>query len=324
MRDIAKYETSLLSSDIGKHQDIARLHETLEGIANPRQVTVPTQRERYNLLQEKLKQEAQRGDPLATSILSAANAVTKTGLKPSIETAKLIEALQSSPIKNALTQAQQNGDPLAKSILSTMQKGEPGIDESLKQRLLEAKEKGSQLAVSILEAAGGAELKAEASFPAANRVQAVSIDDYESVKKIWQENYLKLEPPKSIEGKQRNRKDWVLNDIDKISETINMLVSTDPQNISKGMETVGAILPFLLIGGFAQTEVIAYLKAKLEAAKSIIEELGKKEEEESTMLGTQTKREEKPKEMELEEQREIEESENQSKPSSKEDINTNE
>ena len=322
MRDIAKYETSLLSSDIGKHQDIARLHETLEGIANPRQVTVPTQRERYNLLQEKLKQEAQRGDPLATSILSAANAVTKTGLKPSIETAKLIEALQSSPIKNALTQAQQNGDPLAKSILSTMQKGEPGIDESLKQRLLEAKEKGSQLAVSILEAAGGAELKAEASFPAANRVQAVSIDDYESVKKIWQENYLKLEPPKSIEGKQRNRKDWVLNDIDKISETINMLVSTDPQNISKGMETVGAILPFLLIGGFAQTEVIAYLKAKLEAAKSVIEELGKKEEEESTMLGVERKKEEKPKEMEIEEQREIEGSENQSESSSKEDIKT--
>jgi len=116
----------------------------------------------------------------------------------------------------------------------------------------------------------------------ANRVQAVSIDDYESVKKIWQENYLKLEPPKSIEGKQRNRKDWVLNDIDKISETINMLVSTDPQNISKGMETVGAILPFLLIGGFAQTEVIAYLKAKLEAAKSVLEDQTKKEEEEES------------------------------------------
>ncbi|OGH39184.1 MAG: hypothetical protein A3B44_00690 [Candidatus Levybacteria bacterium RIFCSPLOWO2_01_FULL_38_21] len=322
MRDIAKYETSLLSSDIGKHQDIARLHETLEGIANPRQITVPTQRERYNLLQEKLRQEAQRGDPLATSILSAANAVTKTGFKPSIETAKLGRVLQSSSIKSALTEAQQKGDPLANSILSAMQKGETGIDESLKQKLLEAKEKGSQLAVSILEAAGGAELKAEASFPAANRVQAVSIDDYESVKKIWQENYLKLEPPKSIEGKQRNRKDWVLNDIDKISETINMLVSTDPQNISKGMETVGAILPFLLIGGFAQTEVIAYLKAKLEAAKSVIEELGKKEEEESTMLGVERKKEEKPKEMEIEEQREIEGSENQSESSSKEDIKT--
>ena len=327
MRDIAKYETSLLSSDIGKHQDIARLHETLEGIANPKRVTVPTQRERYNSLQERLKQEAQRGDPLATSILSAAGAVSKTGLKASaIETAKLIEVLQSSSIKNALTQAQQNGDPLAKSILSTMQKGEAGIDDNIKQQLLEAKEKGSQLAVSILEAAGAEDLTgfAKASFPAANRIQAVSIDDYESVKKIWQENYLKLEPPKSIEGKQRNRKEWVLNDIDKISETINMLVSTDPQNFAKGMEAVGAILPFLLIGGFAQTEVIAYLKAKLEAAKSVIEEMSKKEEEESTMLDTQGKKEEKPKEMKLEEQRSIEASEDQSKLSSKEDIKTNE
>ncbi len=317
MTDIAKYETSLLSSDIGKHQDIARLHETLEGIANPRRVAVPTQRDRYNSLQERLKQDAQRGDPLATSILSAAGAVSKTGLKPSIETVKLNGVLQKmnnlsnvssvqereklSSIRSALTQAQQKGDPLANSILYAMQKGESGIDESLKQKLLEAKEKGNALAVSILEASGTADLKAEANFPVANRVQAVSIDDYESVKKIWQENYLKLEPPKSIDGKQRDRKEWILNDIDKISETINLLVSADTQNITKGMEAVGAILPFLLIGGFAQTEVIAYLKAKIEAAKAVTEEISKKEEEESTMLDTSKKREEKPKEMKVEE-----------------------
>ena len=130
----------------------------------------------------------------------------------------------------------------------------------------------------------------------------MSIDDYESVKKIWQENYLKLEPPKSIDGKQRDRKDWILNDIDKISETINLLVSGDPRNVAKGMEAVGAILPFLLIGGFAQTEVIAYLKAKLEAAKTIAEEIGKKEEEESTMLGAERKKEEKPKEQETQQE----------------------
>ncbi len=317
MRDIAKYETSLLSSDIGKHQDIARLHETLEGIANPKRVTLPTQRDQYNLLQEKLRQEAQRGDPLATSILSAAKAVSRTGVAPSIETAKLNGVLAGlnnlgsvgsaeereklSSIKSALTQAAQNGDSLANSILSAIQKGEPGLDESLKQKLLEAKENGSAFAVSILEASGTADSKAEANFPIANRVQAVSIDDYESVKKIWQENYLKLEPPRSIDGKQRDRKEWILNDIDKISETINLLMSADTQNITKGMEAVGAILPFLLIGGFAQTEVIAYLKAKLEAAKTVTEEIGTKEEEESTMLDTSKIKEEKSKEMKVEE-----------------------
>src|SRR3989344_2131929 len=318
MRDIAKYETSLLSSDIGKHQDIARLHETLEGIANPKRITVPMQRDKYNSLQERLKQNAQRGDPLATSILSAAKAVSKTGLKSSIETAKLNGVLAGlsnlgsvssaqereklSSIKSALTQAQQKGDPLAHSILSAIQKGEPEADENLKQKLLEAKEKGSQLAVDILEAAGSVELKADTAFPIANRVQAVSIDDYESVKKIWQENYQKLDPPRTIEGKQKNRKEWILNDIDKISETINLLVSSDLGNITKGMEAVGAILPFLLIGGFAQTEVIAYLKAKLEAAKAGTEEISKKEEEESTMLDTSRKKEEKPKEQEAQEE----------------------
>jgi len=318
MRDIAKYETSLLSSDIGKHQDIARLHETLEGIANPKRITVPMQRDKYNSLQERLKQNAQRGDPLATSILSAAKAVSKTGLKSSIETAKLNGVLAGlsnlgsvssaqereklSSIKSALTQAQQKGDPLAHSILSAIQKGEPEADENLKQKLLEAKEKGSQLAVDILEAAGSVELKADTAFPIANRVQAVSIDDYESVKKIWQENYQKLDPPRTIEGKQKNRKEWILNDIDKISETINLLVSSDLGNITKGMEAVGAILPFLLIGGFAQTEVIAYLKAKLEAAKAVTEEISKKEEEESTMLDTSRKKEEKPKEQEAQEE----------------------
>lgn len=63
------------------------------------------------------------------------------------------------------------------------------------------------------------------------------------------------------------------------------------------MEAVSAILPFLLIGGFAQTEVVAYLKAKLEAAKTVITELERKQEEEDTMADTSSKKEEKPKEM---------------------------
>lgn len=318
MKDIAKYETSLLSSDIGKHQDIAKFHEALEGIANPHKVATPTQRDQFNHLQDKLKQEARRGDPLANSILSAAKSVSGKDIAPSIETSKLNVVLaginnldsissvekreKSSSIKTALMQAQQKGDPLAISVLSAMQKGEAGIDESLKQKLLDAKEKGNSIAASILEASGATDLKAGTNFPIANRVQAVSIDDYESVKKIWQENYQKLEPPKSIDGKQRDRKEWISNDIDKISETINLLASSDPQNVAKGMETVGAILPFLLVGGFSQTEVTTYLKAKLEAAKAVKEEIGKKEEEESTMLDTSKKKEEKPKELEAQEE----------------------
>jgi predicted transcriptional regulator len=45
-----------------------------------------------------------------------------------------------------------------------------------------------------------------------------------------------------------------------------------------------------LIGGFSQTEVIAYLKAKLAAGKAALQELGQKEENQETLLQKGTKK----------------------------------
>jgi hypothetical protein len=315
MRDIAKYETSLASTSIQGHQETAKIHEALENIANPSQVTTQVEKQKFSLINERLKEEAQRGDPLATSILTAANTVTGKKVEEDKRINTVFSALNNvesisstsereklSVIKESLETASQRGDPLATSILGAVQKGK--ADDDIKNQLLEAKEKGNQLADSVLQAAGISEdkLVKEANFPQANRVQAVSIDDYESVKKIWQENYQKLEPPKTIDGKPKSRKDWIESDIQKISDTINLLVSQESQNIKKGMEAVGAILPFLLIGGFSQTEVVAYLKAKLEAAKVVISELEKKQQEEDTMVDASRKKEEKPKEMKMEEE----------------------
>ena len=36
---------------------------------------------------------------------------------------------------------------------------------------------------------------------------------------------------------------------------------------------VSKILPFLLLGGFSKAEIVAYLKAKLEAAKKVMNEV---------------------------------------------------
>ena len=58
---------------------------------------------------------------------------------------------------------------------------------------------------------------------------------------------------------------------------------------------VGNILPFLLIGGFSKSEVIAYLKAKLEAGKSVLSQESKKEEEEETQVLRETKKKEESK-----------------------------
>jgi len=309
MRDIAKFETASISSSMDKRADLAKYHETLERIADPKKISSSVDRQKFTTIKDKLVQEGQKGNNFANSVLSAANAVNKPEavIETQRETLRLSTVMQklADPntanlqerqklltIKDELKKAQGKGDPLAASVLEAMQK--EGADESLKEKLKEAKDRGNSIAAMVLEEAGLTDVSnlAAGPFPVVNRVQQVSLDDYESVRKMWEENYQNLEPPK-----QQDRNEWINNDVNKITEAISLLVSTDPKNVEKGMESVGNILPFLLIGGFSQTEVVAYLKAKLEAAKSVVGSLKQKQEEEDTMLGAKGKKEEKAKEM---------------------------
>ncbi len=423
MRDIARYETSAMSSDISKHEEIAKVHEVLERIANPSVLSTPVEQQQYATLQGKLAAEGQKGNYLAKTILEAANAVSVSNMSSNLVTShalssttstvskqeeitklgnilerienpdiagpvekqkyitikqKLVEAEKSgdptatvlleaskkgrvgateevkkklkeakekgnalasevlleagivdiikqaeiirlgnilerienpdiagpvekqkyATIKQQLVEAQKNGDPVATSILAATRKGKLGATDEVRENLKAAKDRGNSLASEVLLQAGIVDIKKAPanSFPVVNRVQSVNLDDYEAVRKMWVENYQKLEPPKTAGNKHINRKQWVNSDIDKITETINLLVSADPLKVKKGMESVGTILPFLLIGGFSQTEVIAYLKAKLEAAKFVDSESSKKEEEEDTTLNREHRTEE-PREM---------------------------
>jgi hypothetical protein len=121
------------------------------------------------------------------------------------------------------------------------------------------------------------------------------LDDYEAVKKMWKENYQKLEPPA---GQDRNA--WIQKDEQKISDTINLLSSTDVEKEKQGMQMVSNILPFLMIGGFSKAEVIAYLKAKQAAGKDVLELAKVKDEEEESKVaaGTTAKAEQKTMTME--------------------------
>ncbi len=181
---------------------------------------------------------------------------------------------------------------------------------SIKEKLVKEKQSGNPLASAILSASvsassvGAREQKAgvapggpSVAFPVVNRVQSVNIDDYESVKKMWKENYQKLDVPQAVGQKEKSRKEWASQDINTITKAINLLSSPIAEKNKEGMDMVSNILPFLLIGGFSKTEVIAYLRAKEEAAKEELSEADKKQEEEETMVTTDKKQEEKPKEM---------------------------
>ncbi|MGH2612964.1 MAG: hypothetical protein ACRDFB_07945, partial [Rhabdochlamydiaceae bacterium] len=159
--------------------------------------------------------------------------------------------------------------------------------QTLLRKLIVAKQKGDQLAAKILAlfAEDGVQTTAAvATLPLANRIQTVSIEDYEAVKKMWIENYQKLDVPQNIEGTIKDRTSWITADSNDIDETISLLSSMNEDKVTEGMQHVSNILPFLLIGGFSQTEIIAYLKAKQQAGKEVLEQLQNKEEDEETMI----------------------------------------
>ncbi len=242
MRDVAKYESSLMSKDVNKNQEVSKFHNTLQKIADPNVVSVAGEKEKFTTVREKLVQQKAKGNPIAASILSASEATRKT------------------------SRAQVAGVP------------------------------GSAPAITKLK---------DMNLPVVNKVQQVSIEDYEEVKKMWLENYQTIEPPKGLDGQQVEREAWIKDDVEKINQAISLLSSVEPNKVNEGMELVSNILPFLLIGGFSKTEVISYLKAKQEAARTTLGDMTKKDQEEDTFMSTTTSKTEKPKVMQMEEKKEL-------------------
>lgn len=255
LRDVARFETASRTSDVRSNQEVTHVKETLERIGNPSIISSATEKQRYDTLRQQLIVEKQKGNPLAAAVLSASSTTVANAAGSSAAT---ISSTQNSSLTNqAITQktVMIDGKPVA-VVVGQQQK--TLIDTS-------------------------------ATFPVVNRVQSVNLDDYEAVRKMWVENYQKLDPPKA-NGVPKPRKDWVNDDIANITNVISLLTSQDPKAKKEGMDKVANILPFLLIGGFSQTEVIAYLKSKLEAAKAVASELSKKDEEEITTMDAQTKK----------------------------------
>lgn len=377
MRDIAKYETALLSRDSSQRQEVSQMTQTLERIANPVAVTNTTEREKYVEIREKISTESQQGNQVATSVMNAVNAISNKNAKATNSQIKSVLSQISNPasstntvnnqklsklhemlakeskennnqlatslmsvsekttdteiekIKEQLTQAVAQGNSMASSVLSTinstaqhsqnttqvknvlqqaanpasttgasnvkmtklheslLKASKEGNDvatavlavngktsnmeiEKLQEKIMQAKDKGNPIAAQLANLT-----QTTASLPAVNRVQTVSKDDYEAVKNMWKENYHNLEVPQGMAG---TRQDWIKDDISKIDNIVGLLSSSDQDKVQEGMQQVSDILPFLLVGGFSQTEIVAYLKAKQDAAKEVSQELTTEEE----------------------------------------------
>ncbi|MDQ5900563.1 MAG: hypothetical protein QG600_141 [Patescibacteria group bacterium] len=265
------------------------LTNVLEKITHSELIQNEKERIQYQSLYEKLIKESKSGNQTATKIVK------------SIENKLSVQDIQN--IHTELLQSSSQNNPLATEILQRTQNSTSTADwdsEKIRTQLEEAKKQGDPLATLLLGLISqkqstmvsvplSATVKAKAgTFPVVNRIQQVSLDDYEAVKKMWKENYKELDVPENINGRQ-TRKEWITSDMTEIEKTISLLTSQNESDIEEGMKEVADILPFLLIGGFSQTEIVAYLKAKLEAGKSVMEDVQEEIEEDETLLDTERK-----------------------------------
>ena len=246
---------------------------------------------------------------------STNQSTTKTQLKPDIlskATTKLInfsipnmsdivkfETARLSHTKNISSELKKTEESL-KKIANPKVSSNPVEEDkfiSLQEELNQETAKGDVLAESILSAAivvrkpsdakkGEVQAPVDLSelptinLPTVNQIQTVSFEDYEAVKNLWLENYQQSDIPEQ----SSSRKSWIEDDIQTVSQAITLLSSSDSTKVNEGLSSVSDILPFFLIGGFSQTEIIAYLKAKSTAAKLALIELAKKEENQNTLL----------------------------------------
>lgn len=97
--------------------------------------------------------------------------------------------------------------------------------------------------------------------------QTISIDEYEQVKKMWMNQYEKGEIPLTENIKSRDV--WIDQDVVMITNTLNKLFSADEQIKQQGLDEVGYILPIFLVNNLSGEQLVTYLKAKVEAAKTV-------------------------------------------------------
>jgi hypothetical protein len=305
---------STINNASQQSQASTQTRSILKQIANPASVTNTAEREKFTQLHNALEKESkEKNNSLASSILKVSDSTSVTELSkiseqlkqskentvvqsvnnvmqqnqstthvksvlqevanPNAATTNVINKDKVNKMHETLQKASTQGNQLASSILKVNEKTSTQEIEALQQKIQEAKLKGEPLAAELSAISAQS---AQTTLPSVNRVQTVKKEDYQAVKDMWKQNYQNLEVPQGMAG---TRADWVKDDISSIDETIGLLSSQDEDKVQQGMDQVSNLLPFLLVGGFSQTEIIEYLKAKQEAAKDVSKMLVTEEED---------------------------------------------
>ncbi len=285
LTDIARFEKTIETRDTSKISEVTRMTTSLQRISNPSSVSSSVERSRYQQVRTELVKERQKGNVLATSILNAANVTNNTNNNTS---SSRVGGLHTQSIQNnSSTINNSQSSTLNNSQSSTVNNSQVSTSMSTGVKNASTNVVGGQVTSDGVPKTAMTTPSA-VHLPAVNKVQQVSIEDYEEVKKMWLETYETSSPPTDLNGKKSTRDEWITNDMNNINQAVSLLNSVDPIRVNEGMNMVSNILPFLMVGGFSKTEVVAYLKAKLEAGKQVMSSGTNKKDEDDTLLDRNT------------------------------------
>ncbi|MCJ7740444.1 hypothetical protein MUP32_03965 [Candidatus Microgenomates bacterium] len=321
-------DVSRLEMDQVKRVEI---ENRLEKISAPEVVTSAAEREQYETIKKELEVRALAGDSTASAMLMAGEgnieavaaeiekisgrssiaSVTTPGVyAPTIsaQTAysqTVIEdiankvGISESQVRTVLNELSRTNVTSEQNLFRISQK--TGVSLGKVKDIMVLPQSLSKSVVATRQTATP-KVQAVPVTMAGKTVQTqVSLEDYEEVRKMWLNHY--RQSPVPVSETIKNRQQWLSEETKKMTNISHHLTSIDPKLKQKGIEEVSEILPFMILGGFSDAEIVTYVKAKLEACKQVEEEAvslektkedTKKEikEEEETLLEIPVKAEE--------------------------------
>ncbi|MBI3366130.1 hypothetical protein HY041_00685 [Candidatus Roizmanbacteria bacterium] len=345
LADIAHFETNKQTNET--------VRKNLNFLQNPTQAQTMTDRQHYMNIRTELYNRSLKSDQIAQHILSSISTsrveqmqrrqdilktipqmvpvthIVSVKVKLSQEAIKSVTASlsENNDVVNSLAEKTKLQAAQVKTVLSALHEN---IDQAPTEVAQKVAEKSGVKKEQVAEVLDNLPLMVKenkevtqavadiVSQPEKNIEQTVSIppsislEDYEQVKKMWKQQYEKGEVP--VAENIQTREQWVAVDIVFITNTLNKLLSSNEELRQEGLDDIGYILPIFLINNLKGEELIVYLKAKLEAAKSVQEEKQKEKEieerlksktEEEFVEVAKPKQKEAEKELKMEEKMEI-------------------
>lgn len=213
-------------------------------------------------------------------VVSAIANTTNTQVQNVKNILKQIASLSESdmPITQVISTIAKDNNISEQNVREVIKESSKDVKKVIEKEELFVKEKTTP---EIAEKAVSEHIQAITSInkeisPKITVPTSVPIEEYEQTKSMWINHYENSEIP--VTENISSRREWLQTDVVTITNLLNKLTSENEEIRLQGLEEVGYILPIFMINKLSGDELVVYLKAKLEAAKQVKNDLDKEDE----------------------------------------------